>query len=66
MLLQKRDFHSTFQELPYFFKHVKAITKLLRQKTWFIQASLCKSQHFSRTSKGLSYCFQGLKTYEKY
>ena len=30
----------------------------------FIQARLCKFKDFSRTSKILSYCFQGLKTTE--
>ena len=32
----------------------------------FIQASLRKFKDFSRTSKRLSYYFQGLQTYEKY
>ena len=32
----------------------------------FIKARLCKFKDFSRISQRLSYCFQGLKTKEKY
>ena len=63
-MLEQANKHSLVRILLYEHPDLGLTVNVLQQGSY---RQVCvKFKDFSRTSKRLSYCFQGLKTYEKY